>query len=48
MERIDAVGMGEGCLERTRLCMLDHTVLKADDEIIENTLAKHIAATGQG
>ena len=44
MERIDPVGMGDGCMERTRLWVLDHTVLKADDEIIQNTLTKLIAA----
>ena len=43
MERIDLVGMGDGCMERTRLWVLDHTVLKAD-EIIQNTLMKLIAA----
>jgi hypothetical protein len=43
MERIAPVGMGDGCLQRTRKWLANHGVLKADEDIIEGTVRKLLA-----
>jgi len=46
MEKITPVGMGDGCLQRTRKWLLNHGVLKADEDIIEGTVRKLLALNG--
>jgi hypothetical protein len=46
MEKITPVGMGDGCLQRTRKWLLNHGVLKADKDIIEGTVRKLLALNG--
>ena len=45
MEKITAVGMGDGCLQRTRKWLLNHRVLRADDEVIESAVGRLVTGT---
>jgi hypothetical protein len=44
MEGISAVGMGDGCLEKTRIWLSTHAVLKMEEKIIEGSINQLISA----
>jgi hypothetical protein len=44
MEGIDAVGMGDGCLEKTRSWLVSHPVLKMEDKIIESSIQQLVSS----